>query len=243
MSWKSVLKLVFGILVIFVIVGALTIVFNQRQNEVTSATASIESEQYPVGIDYGGTVTASYVKTGIHVAKGQKLFVLQSPSLESDLKKGLVNPKTVAYSVSPGGVITLTAAVAGTITGIKTQTGSFVQAGEVLATIDRAGSLFVSAQYILTPREYARIVDGAHVSILLPNQVAIPGRVDTIEVQTTSGQAKSTLRVVSDGLVDGEYNDLVTTGTPVQATLSLRQDGVLAGVADGWNDFMQKIGL
>jgi multidrug resistance efflux pump len=242
-SWKSVVKLVVGLIVVFVIVGALTIVFNQRQNEVTSATASIESEQYPVGIDYGGTVTGRYVKQGQHVAKGQKLFVLQSPSLQSDLAKGLVNPKTIAYSVTRGGVITLTAPVAGTVTNIKTQTGSFVQAGEVLATIDRAGSLFVSAQYLLTAREYARIEDGAHVSILLPNQVAIPGRVKTVEVQAAGGEAKSTLQVVSDGLVDGEYNDLVTTGTPVEATLSLRDDGVLAGVSDGWNSFLQKIGL
>jgi multidrug efflux pump subunit AcrA (membrane-fusion protein) len=243
MSGKSVLKLVVGLIVIFAIVGALTVVFNQRQNEVTSSTASIESEQYPVGIDYGGTVTGKYVTQGERVAKGQRLFVLQSPSLQSDLAKGLVNPKTISYSVTRAGIITLTAAVAGTVTNIKTQTGSFVQAGQVLATIDRAGSLFVSAQYLLTAREYARIADGARVSILLPNQVAIPGRVGTAEVQTAGGEAKSTLRVVSDGLVDGEYNDLVTTGTPVQATLSLRDDGVLAGVSDGWNAFMQKIGL
>ena len=243
MTWKSRLKLFVGLVVVVAVVGVLTVVFNQRQNEVTSATASIESEQYPVGIDYGGTVIARDVKEGTHVTKGQKLFVLQSPSLESDLEKGLVNPKTISYSVTRGGIITLTAAVAGAVTNIKTQTGSFVQAGEVLATIDRAGSLYVSARYLLTPREYSRIEDGARVSIVLPNQIVIPAKVETVEVQTAGAEAESTLRIKSDGLVDGEYNDLVTTGTPVKAVLSLRDDGILAGVSDGWNDFMHKIGL
>lgn len=243
MTWVNRLKLYSGILVVLVVVAALTVVFNQRQAQATSASASIEAERYPVGIDYGGTVVTSFVKDGQRVTAGQKLFTLQSPSLQSDLAKGLVKPETVAYTVTVEGIITLTASVAGTITDTTTEAGSFVQAGQVLATIDRAGSLFVDAQFVLSARDYSRIADGASVQILLPNQTTVSGKVSTIDVQTVNGNAETSIHVASDRLVEGAYNNLVTPGTPVTARLALRDDGIFAGVSDGLFAFMMKIGL
>lgn len=244
MTWRSRLKLVGGLIAVLALVAGLTVIFMQRQSSIVSVSASIEAEKYPVGIDYGGTLVESFVReNGQRVEKGDVLFTLQSPSLQSDLAEGLLKPETVAYSVSEDGTITLTAAVAGTVRDVTTQPGSFVQAGQVLATIDRAGSLFVVAQYDLTGRDYSRIADGADVRILLPNQASIDGSVDSIEVQTVDGQAETTVRVTSDVLTDGAFNGLVAAGTPVAATISLTDDGIFAGVRDGLLDFLRKIGL
>ena len=243
MTWASRAKLFLGLIMVVIIVGILTIVFNQRQSQSVSSTAFIDAVHYPVGIDYGGTVISSDVKNGDHVTKGETLFTLQSSSLQADLQRGLLKPNTISYSVTEAGVITLTAAVTGTVTGVSTQAGSFVQAGQVLASIDKAGSLFVSAQYTLSPRDYSRIGTGASVDILLPNQTTVAGRVSSIDVTTVQGTAKTTIKIQSDRLIDGAYNDLVKPGTPVSASLTLRNDGIFAGVEDGATDFLRKIGL
>ena len=243
MTWTNRFKLVAGILSVLVVVSGLTVVFNQRQSQVASSSASIEAKRYPVGIDYGGTVTTADVENGDRVKAGDTLFTLQSPSLEADLAQGLFKPQTVAYTVGDDGLVTLTAAVAGTVSDLSTESGSFVQAGQVLANIDASGSLFVTAEYELSARDYARVEEGADVDILLPNQQVVSGTVTSIDVETTNGKAESTVLVESQGLVDGSYNGLVKRGTPVTATLLLRDDGVFAGVQDGMQDFMRKIGV
>jgi len=243
MTWTNRFKLVAGFLSVLVVVSGLTVVFNQRQSQVASSSASIEAKRYPVGIDYGGTVTTADVENGDRVKAGDTLFTLQSPSLEADLAQGLFKPQTVAYTVGDDGLVTLTAAVAGTVSDLSTESGSFVQAGQVLANIDASGSLFVSAEYELSARDYARVEEGADVDILLPNQQVVSGTVTSIDVETSNGKAESTVLVESQGLVDGSYNGLVKRGTPVTATLLLRDDGVFAGVQDGMQDFMRKIGV
>jgi multidrug resistance efflux pump len=243
MTWASRLKFFTGILGVLIVVAGLTLIFNQRQSQTTSTSASLEAERYPVGIDYGGTVINSLVKDGDRVTKGQTLFTLQSPSLQADLAKGLLKPETITYTVTDSGVITLTAAVAGTIADVTTEAGSFVQAGQLLATIDRSGSLFVSAEFELTGREYSRVEDGASVKILLPNQTTIAGTVKSISVETVRGSAQTTVKVSSDGLTDGAFNGLVKRGTPVTASLALRNDGILSGISDGFFAFVHKIGL
>ncbi|MET3768340.1 multidrug resistance efflux pump [Marisediminicola sp. UYEF4] len=243
MTWKNRFKLFFGLIGVVVIVAALTVVFNQRQAQVTSTSASIEADRYPVGTDYGGTLIERFVDDGDAVTEGDTLFTVQSPSLQADLAEGLVQPDTVAYQVTPEGIVTLTATVDGTVSGITTERGSFVQAGQVLATIDEASSLYVAADYVLSSRDYARIEDGAQVEIALPNQALIRGVVSSIEVTTTEGEAETSVRIDSDELEDGAFNGLVSRGTPVTARLALRDDGPLAGVGDGLFDFLRKIGL
>jgi multidrug resistance efflux pump len=243
MTWANRFKLFVGLIGVVGLVAVLTVLFNQRQAQVSSASASIQAAQYPVGTDYGGIVVDRLVDEGDAVSAGQALFTVQSPTLQADVAEGLVSLDSVAYTVTPEGMLTLMAAIDGTVTGIKTERGSFVQAGQVLATIDRGGSLFVSAQFVLSSTDYARVEEGATVAIVLPNQARITGSLDSVEVLTVDGQAETTARVISDGLADGEFNGLVAPGTPVSATLSLRDDGPLAGVADGFHGFLRSIGL
>lgn len=243
MTWQSRLKLLVGLITVVGIVAVLTLVFTQRQSQVASDSASIQAERFPVGIDYGGTVVERLVTDGDRVNEGDPLFVVLSTTLQADLAEGLLKPETIAYSVTSDGSITLTASVAGTVRDVSTERGSFVQAGQVLATIDRTGSLFVSAEYELTSRDYGRIEEGAVVDILLPDYQRITGRATSIQVSTTDGSATTTVVVTSDQLLDGGHNGLMSRGTPVTATLQLRNDGIFAGVSDDFFDFLRKIGV
>lgn len=243
MTWRSRLKLIFGLLSVFALVTVLTLVFTQRQSQVVSDSASIQAERFPVGIDYGGTVIERTVSDGDRVQEGDTLFVILSTTLQADLAEGLLKPETIAYSVTADGTITLTASVDGTVHDVATERGSFVQAGQVLATIDRAGSLFVAAEYELTSGDYARIEQGADVEIVLPDNQRIAGRASSITVTTNDGKATTTVTVSSDGLVDGGHHGLMARGTPVSAMLQLRNDGIFAGLSDNMFDFLRKIGV
>ena len=243
MTWRSRFKLLFGLIVVVALVAACTLVFNQRQQQATSTSATISAESYPVGTDYGGIVTRQYVKAGDTVKKGEKLFDVQSLRLQQDMAAGLVTANSASYPVSPDGTATLVASVSGRVSSIDIEQGAFAQAGAVVAHIDRSGSLFVKADFRLTPRDYARVDTGAAVQIVLPNQRVVNGKVGAIAVKTVNGSAQSSIQVVSNKLVDGTDNGLVSPGTPVVATLHLRDDGFLSGPSDAFSQFLRKIGL
>ncbi|BDZ45797.1 HlyD family efflux transporter periplasmic adaptor subunit [Naasia aerilata] len=243
MTWANRLKLGAGLLLVVALVATLTVIFTHRQAEVASTSATIAADTYQVGTDYGGTVTMQNVSVGDEVVVGQFLFQVQSLSLLQDLQQGLVSFDTASYSVAEDGTMTFKATVAGTVATVDTKLGDFIQAGAKLATIDRADSLFVTGDYTLTPRDYERIDDGADVDLILPNQTTVPGRVEQVTVRTEDGQAQAQIKVSSDYLVQGAYNGLVTPGTPVDATLHLRQDGIFAGAIDASVGFLRQIGL
>ena len=81
------------------------------------------------------------------------------------------------------------------------------------------------------------------MDILLPNNQIVTGTVSTIEVATENAKALTEVRVDSKELSDDSLDNLTKTGTPVIATLQLRDDGPLAGVNDQVFDFLRQIGL
>ena len=107
----------------------------------------------------------------------------------------------------------------------------------------RDSSQFVDARYLLTPRDYGRVTEGARVSILLPNNRSIDGSVSSVKVTTENGQAATKIRVQSPDLVRHDLGDLTKPGTPVVATVKLRDDGPLAGVSDLAFTTLRQIGL
>jgi multidrug resistance efflux pump len=246
MTWSNRLRLFLGLIAVVLVVAGCTLVFNQRQTAVTSMSASVQAQEYAVGTDYGGTVTREYVEEGDRVAVGDKLFQVQSLQLQQDIDNKVISPddKNAAYTLGADGLMTFTAAVAGTMSNIGVKAGGYVQSGTQLATIDRANSLFVSSNFILTPRDYERISRGASVDLQLPNTTVLVGTVRKVSVETdVTGQAKTTVEVSSPELRDGAYSGLTAPGTPIDATLHLRDDGPLAGVSDGFHGFMRQIGL
>ncbi|MCR2784287.1 MULTISPECIES: efflux RND transporter periplasmic adaptor subunit [unclassified Microbacterium] len=243
MTWFNRLKLAGGILLVVVIVMACTVVFNQRQHRALSTSATIVAQNYPVGTDYGGIVTRQYVEVGDDVAVGDPLFDVRSLQLQRDIASGQVADPVLAASVAGDGTSTIVATVDGTVREVAVPQGGFAQAGSVLATVDQDASLFVEAEFLLSARDYARITEGSHVELLLPNQSVLGGDVAGIDVETAEGQALSTLRITSADLSQRAATGLFQAGTPVQATLQLRDDGPLAGVGDALRDLLQKVGL
>lgn len=243
MTWINRLKLFGGLIAVVALVGVFTLVFNQRQNEVQSTSASITADSYVIGTDYGGTVTRQYVQTGDKVRPGEPLFQVRSLSLLQELNRNPVSFSTATYSVRKDGTMTFKATVAGTVGKVSTKQDDYVQPGEDLATIYKAGTLYAVADYSLTPRDYERLGNGASVDLVLPNRRILSGTVEGITVRTTNGQAQIQVKVASSGLVEGADSGLVTPGAPLSATVHLRQDGVLTAAQDATFDFFRRIGL
>jgi multidrug resistance efflux pump len=243
MTWINRLKLFGGLVVVVALVGVFTLVFNQRQNEVQSTSASITADSYAVGTDYGGTVTKQYVQVGDHVRPGQKLFKVRSLSLLQELNRNPVSFNTATYSVQRDGTMTFKATVAGTVGTITTKQNDYVQPGDDLAVVYKADSLYAVADYVLTPRDYERLGKGAPVDLVLPNRTILHGSVQSIAVRTTNGQAHTEVKVTSGGLVQGADSGLITPGAPLDATVHLRQDGVLDSAQNATFDFIRRIGL
>jgi multidrug resistance efflux pump len=244
MTWINRLRLFGGLLGVLLVVAVLTLIFNQRQTQVASLTATVAADSYDVGAAYGGTVTQQYVKDGDVVTKGQKLFTIQSVAYQQDIANGLEMRSTEAYDVNPKtGTLTYKATVAGQVDDLKAKLGNAVGTGSPFAQISVVGSQYVEAKYLLSPRDYERVQEGAPVSILLPNNSKVDGTVSTIEVATDEGQALTEVRVDSESLKDADLATLTKPGTPVVSTLQLRDDGPLSGVSDGVFNFLRQIGL
>jgi multidrug resistance efflux pump len=244
MTWTNRLRLFGGILGVLLVVAVLTLIFNQRQTKATSLTATVSADTYDVGAAYGGTVIKQYVKEGDVVAKGDRLFTISSVPLQQDLSNGLDLQSSEAYDVNKKtGTLTYKATVAGQITDLKAKLGNSLGTGAPFAQIAVVDSQYVDAKFLLSPRDYERIEKGAVVDIVLPNNQIITGTVTTIEVATEQGKALTEVRVDSDALATEDLANVNQPGTPVTATVKLRDDGPLSGASDMVFDFLRQIGL
>ena len=244
MTWTQRLRLFGGIVAVLALTAVLVLVFNQRQAQALSTTGQVVSAQASVGAAYGGVVTTIGAAEGDEVKKGQALFTVNSPDLQRDLSQGLKIASTDAFDVdTKASAVTYKALSDGRLSQVQAQTGGFVQNGANLATITSDGSQYALADFVLSPRDYERIVKGAAVSLRLPDDRTVQGTVQSVSVTTDNGQAKTRVTVASDSLKNPQIAELTHPGTPVAATLSLRDDGPLAGPTDGLRAFLIKIGL
>lgn len=241
MTWTNRFKFGFGLIAVLVIVAGATLVFNQRQLRVESETATISASTVQVVTDYPGFITEVLVEKGDEVAVGEPLFTLQSLQLQRDAAEGVVS--NTREGTSPDGVLTVFATADGVVSDVLAEVGEYSQPGAALAEVDETGTLFVEAEFLLSPLDFGRIEDGATVEYTLPNQQVLRGTVSTLEVETVEGEAVATIHVDAAGLVWGEEQGLIQPGTPVEATLYLRDDGPLAGVSDRFKSFVQRVGL
>ena len=241
MTWMSRLKMLTGLIAVLAVTAGATLVFNQRQSQVTSSSAQIAAQLYDVGTDYGGIVTDSFVKEGDVVDEGQRMFAVRSLQLERDIALGVVSPGQA--SVESNDTLIVRASTTGVVSKIDVGEGSYAGAGAVLATVDGSGSLYALAEFVLTPRDFARIDDGASVVLRLPDGTEYEGAVTDLTVETVNGSAHVTASIESSGLSSAPIGSLIKPGTPLDATLTLHADGALAGVHDALSDFARKIGL
>lgn len=244
MTWTQRLRLFGGIVAVLALTAVLVLVFNQRQAQALSTTGQVVSAQASVGAAYGGVITKVDAVEGDEVKRGQTLFTVNSPDLQRDLSQGLKVASTDAFDVdTSASTVTYKPLSDGRLSQVEAQTGGFVQNGANLATITSDGSQYALADFVLSPRDYERIVKGAAVSLRLPDDRTVEGTVQSVSVTTENGQAKTRVTVGSEALKDPQIAELTHPGTPVAATLSLRDDGPLAGPTDGLRAFLIKIGL
>jgi multidrug resistance efflux pump len=243
MTWGNRFRLLGGLIIVVIIVGAATLVLNQRESQVASTTASIKAISYSVGSDYAGTVVKQSVKQGDKVKQGDPLITIQSANLTADLANEKPKPTSTAYTVGSDGQLTLNATQPGIVSKVNASVGGFVSAGQPLATIDRTGTLYTLATFKLDPYDFSRIQKGARVDLALPNSQKVVGTVSVVRVQTVKGTADASVEIASHGLEIGSHNGLVQPGTPVTAVMHLREDGPFAGVKQTMHALLLQIGL
>ena len=231
MTWASRLRLLFGVVLVLVLAALATYKLNENRGRATSTSAQIVGQQIAVGTPYAGMVLDRPVKVGDQVHKGDALFTIDSATL-TQARSQRVTQVPDSTVVDKDGHLVVQAAEDGTVTALSAEPGSFVVAGGQLATVQRAGSLSVEAQYTLTPKEYARISKQEPVTVVLPDQSTVVGSVDQVRVSTVNGKAQAVVDVTSPALTSGSGSAMVTAGTPVVAQLQLRNDGVVTTVAD-----------
>ena len=228
MTWRNRFKMFFGVITVVAIVGVLTIMFSQRKGETTSTSASIEAVTYPVGTDYAGTVVEQFALVGDEISAGDPIATVQSNTLAQDLANGATIADNDVFTVSPDGTLTVKSTINGVVSTTDVQQGSYAASGSTIATLAATDGLYVEAQFLLDPKDFARVVEGAEVELELPNSEIVTGAVVNVEVTTVDGEAVSVVRVESDELTYGSHEGLVADGTPVVATMQLRNDDVLA---------------
>ncbi len=238
MTWTSRLRLFLGTLLVLAVAAVATYQLNQKKGVAASDSAQILAETYDVGTPYAGLVVDQMVEVGDTVTAGEPLFVLDSARLQYDLTNGFAEPRTVATKVDDQGRLVLLATGEGTVTDIASERGTFVQSSAQLATVQRAGTLYVQAQYTLTPSEFARLPQDADATVQLPDQRTVQAHVSQVDVETVGGEARAVVTLSGEDLERGADHGLVSAGTPVTAELQLRNDSVVTRTADSVTDYL-----
>ncbi|WP_158277102.1 HlyD family efflux transporter periplasmic adaptor subunit [Serinibacter arcticus] len=243
MSIRTTIKLLTGLVLVLAVTAGSTYLLGNRLAQSTSDSASIQIGSLEIGTDYPGTVEETFVTDGEQVSAGQELFTVSSLALQRDLREGTVATDSGGYTVDEDGTMTFLAPGDGVVSGLTARAGSFVPAGSVLTAIAQPETLYVLAQFDLTPREYARVEVGAAVGLSLPNAERLSGVVRSVSVTTNEGRAQAVVVIESDALAGSSPDGLFQPGTPVEASMSLRDEGPLAEVVQSIGDFGRKIGL
>jgi multidrug resistance efflux pump len=241
MTWSTRFRLLFGTLAVILLVGVLTVALSQRKGEATASSAAIDAVTYAVGTDYAGAVVEQFVVRGDVVNVGDPIVTIQSNDLVRDLSDDIAVRSSEVFRVNPDGTLTVTSAVAGVVLSVDVPQGGYAPAGGSIATIAAVDTLFVSAEFELSQADFARIVEGAPVGIVLPDGTQLAGVVGPVETSTDDGTALTTVAVVIDQAQFDPQGGFILPGTPVTATMSLRNDDMLAGVTDMVRTFVSDV--
>lgn len=243
MTWRHRFRLWGGLILVLAVVGVLTIIVNQRSRQAFSDNAQVAAQQSVVGSEYGGVVVHQYVQQGDVVSQGQRLFTISSLDLERDVANGLQPVSTTSYRIDAvHGQVTFVAQLAGTVTELGAQKGTFVAAGD-MATITSGGTQYVSAEFRLTPDQYGRLRVGSKADVELPNRTRLAAAVSDVSVQTSNGVAVTTVELTVPRLQTTTLTSLNQPGSPVSVTLTLADSGVLAGPTDAFMSFLHRVGI
>ena len=246
MSWLNRLKLFSGIIVVILVVGLLTLLFNQRQNQITSIAAHVDSPRSVIASPYGGTVTKQDHNPGDYVSAGDELFTITSTNLKDMAALGVQPTSTDSYKTNlESGTITFYATSDGYLDNFTAFLGSSVNGTERLAEIVSSQNKTVVARFYLNPSDYGRIEPNGRVVIHLTNGTPVEGQVMSVNISNDEKENRTVTEVTvsSDDLQAESLTLLTRRNTPVTAIMSLRDDGPLAGPTQALQEFLVKIGL
>ncbi|WP_232548152.1 HlyD family efflux transporter periplasmic adaptor subunit [Propioniciclava soli] len=244
MTWSNRFRLWGGVAAVLVIMVLLTLLYNQRQSRVASVTATVDAPSALVGSNYAGVLTETFITAGQDVAAGDRLFTVVSPDVQNAVANGLNVADTAAYTVDEEtGTVTYLAVIDGQVTDVAATAGSFVNSGTSLATIAASSPKTVVARFELEPVDYSRVETGARVIVNLADNTKLEGEVTDVSVVTDNGEAITVAYVTVPTITDAAYAQLTRAGSPVQAIMELRDDGLLAGPTQAFRGFLTQIGL
>jgi multidrug efflux pump subunit AcrA (membrane-fusion protein) len=241
MKFTSRVRFIFGILIVVLIIGALSMYLNSTMSVSQSSKAQLAADSTTVGTDYPGLVVKQNVEEGDKVTKGQILFEIQSTQLNDALTKGLAKVSSLSFSVDPTtNYIQLKANDDGVIEKINYRAGSYAPAGAIIASVNTVGSLYVVAHFHLSPPDYARINKANKVNLRLPDNSTQTATVFSVAL-VSNGNSVDT--VVKARISNADISDFrFSVGTPVEATLQLNQDNIFQGLFNSIQQLFKPLG-
>lgn len=244
MTWIGRLRLLLSVALVLVLAAGLCLLFNQRQRQSQSVSASIQQPRYTVAAVAPGVVIDIDVALGDEVTAGEVLFTMSSVELQQDAVHGLRASSNDAMDVDPEtGVIVYRATADGRVTDLSATPGNYLGAGVPVATVVHSTPRTIEAHFLLTPRDYGRLEEGARAEILLPDNRTITGTVGSASVGAENGQAMARALITSPQLDEDDLDLIATDGAPVVVTVQLTDSGPLAGPTDALMDFLRSVGL
>lgn len=230
MSFINRIRLLVGLLMVGTVVFGLFVYVNYAMSNITSRSAELESDQYMVSVNYGGTVEKQYVNVGDTVKADDPLFEIRSPSLRAELDAKRTTKKDLLYTLTDEGNILLKAANSGVVRSVEVTEGSYVPDNAHLATLTVAGTEYVVAKYSLNAPDYARIRRDYPITVTLPDNSRLPAKVFDINLVKDG----DTVLTVVKARLDKRANipSTFSSGTPVQTTWELEYNNTYKSIAD-----------
>lgn len=229
MTWKTRIKLMLGVVAVFAMVAGLSLRLDAEVRTVHAVEGSLAAQEYEVGTDYSGVLVDQYVKPGDVVSPGDPLFALKSNRLRRDLASGLIQTADSTYEIRDESTLMFVATAPGTVQAVEYLEGAYVPANTVIATVEVADSLYVTADFRLRPAEYALIRDTNTMTVTLPNGTTVAADITDVSVAADGTIAHATVRAQAVDLTD---EALFGAGTPVSSTIVLPDRGLMASITD-----------
>lgn len=222
MKLRHRIKLAGGILVVLLLVSGLFLYLNYSMSNISSRSATIESDGYAVSIEYGGTISEQFIEVGDRVKTGDPLFEIQSSTLSDALDSDSATVRNLPFSVTDDGNAVVRASNDGIIREVNFLNGAFVPANTQMAAVDIDNAKYVTARFLLNAPDYARIVREEPVTVTLPDNTHLEAEIFDITLEKNGENVYTIVKARFDQ--SANIPTTFASGTPVQTRWQLEQN-------------------